>query len=181
MISRYRPGGSFRRTEFATYPMRLPSMYKPHQRPWKPATSTGCLGPRICTIGVSVPRPSLTFTQVDVHLVSVVGPGVPGVAVGREVAVAGVNCAGVLLVGGWDSVLIFRGIPRSVLILLGIPRMATSNSTVTSIGTGQVMRLFLGAACWPKKYEHRGHTDAALATFWPHSGQSMSGIGTQGG
>ena len=120
---------------------------------------------------MSIPRPSLTFTQVDVHFVWVLGPVVLGVAVGGEVTVAGVNGAGVLLVGGSDSVVIF----------LGIPRMATNNSTVTSTGASQVMRLFLGEGRWPKKHEHRGHTDAALATFWPHSGQSMSGIGTRGG
>ncbi len=52
-----------------------------------------------------------------------------GVAVGGEVMVAGVNCAGVLLVGGWDSVLIFD-----------IPRTATNNSsTATSAGAGKVM------------------------------------------
>ena len=78
---------------------------------------------------MSVPRPSLTFTQVDVHFVWVLGPVVLGVAVGGGATVAGVNCAGVLLVGGWDS----------VSILLGIPRMATNNSTVTSTVTGQVM------------------------------------------
>ncbi len=55
---------------------------------------------------------------------------VMGVAVGGEVMVAGVNCAGVLLVGGWDS----------VLILFGIPRMTTnSSSAVTSTGIGKVM------------------------------------------
>ncbi len=55
---------------------------------------------------------------------------IPGVAVGGEVMVAEANCAGLLLVGGWDS----------VLILFGIPRMATNNSsTVTSTGTGKVM------------------------------------------
>ncbi len=54
---------------------------------------------------------------------------VMGVAVGGEVMVARVNCAGVLLVGGWDSVLI-----------LDIPRTATNNSsTVTSTGIGKVM------------------------------------------
>ena len=47
LSSRYRPGDSFWRTELATYPMRLPSMYKPHQRPWRLSTSTGCLGSRI--------------------------------------------------------------------------------------------------------------------------------------
>ncbi len=79
---------------------------------------------------MSVPRPSLTFTQVDVHFVWVLGPVVLGVAVGGEVTVAGVNCAGVLLVGGWGS----------VLILFGIPRKATNNSsTVTNTGAGQVM------------------------------------------
>ncbi len=104
---------------------------------------------------------------------------VVGVAVGGTVA--GVNWAGVVLVSGWASVLILVGIARSVLILVGIARMATNNSTVTSTGTGQVMRLFLGAGRWPKKHEHRGHTDAALATFWPHSGHSTSGIGTQAG
>ncbi len=86
---------------------------------------------------MSLPRPSLTFTQVDVHFVCVLGPVVLGVAVGGEVTVAGVNCAGVPLVGGWDS----------VLTLFGIPRMATNtNSTVKSIGIGQVMRLPSGAA-----------------------------------
>ena len=77
---------------------------------------------------MSVPGPSLTFTQVDVHFVWVLGTVVLGVAVGGEVTVAGVNCAGVPLVGGWDS----------VLILFVIPRTATNNSsTVTSIATGQ--------------------------------------------
>ena len=77
---------------------------------------------------MSVPRPSLTFTQVDVHFVWVLGPVVLGVAVGGEVTVAGANCAGVLLVGGWDS----------LFILCGIPSMATNNSsTVTSVATGQ--------------------------------------------
>ena len=53
-----------------------------------------------------------------------------GVAVAGAVTVAGANCAGVLLVGGWDS----------VLILFGIPRMATKNSSaVTSTGAGQVV------------------------------------------
>ncbi len=79
---------------------------------------------------MSLPRPSLTFTQVDVHFVWVLGPVVLGVTVGGAVTVAGVNCAGVLLVGGWDS----------VLILFGIPRMATNNSsTAPSTGTGKGM------------------------------------------
>ena len=129
LSSRYRPGDSFWRTELATYPMRLPSMCKPHQRPGRLVTSTGCPGSITWTIRVLVPRPSLTFTQVDVHFVWVLGPVVLGVAVGGAVTVAGVNCAGVLLVGGWVS----------VLILFGIPRMATNNtSTVTNTGTGQV-------------------------------------------
>ncbi len=112
----------------ATYPMALPSKYTTHQLPWRLSTSTRCAGSITATTGVSVPRPSLTFTQVDVHFVWVLGPVVLGVAVGGEVTVAGINCAGVLLVGGWDS----------VLILFDIPRMATNNSsTVTSIATGQ--------------------------------------------
>ncbi len=106
---------------------------------------------------------------------------VVGVAVGGEVSVAGVNCGGALLVNGWDSVSVLFGIPRSILVLSGIPRMATNSRTVTSTGTSQVMRLFLGGGRWPKKHEHRGHTDAALATFWPHSGHFTSGIGPQGG
>ncbi len=156
----------------ATYPMRSPSTYKPHQRPWRLSTSTRCPGRMTWTTGVSVPRPSLTFAQVDVHFVWVLGPAVLGVAIGGAVTVAGADCAGVLLVGGWNS----------LPILFGIPRMATNNSgIVTSNEIGQVMCFFFGAARWPKKREHRGHTDATLATFWPHSGQSMSGTGTQGG
>ena len=117
---------------------------------------------------MSLPRPSLTFTQVDVHFVWVLGPAVLGVAVGGEVMAAAVNCAGVLLVGAWDS----------GLILFDIPRMATNNSgTVTSTENGKVMLLLLGAGRRPKKHEHRGHTDATLATFWPHSAHSMSRIG----
>ena len=117
---------------------------------------------------MSLPRPSLTFTQVDGHFVWVLGPVVLGVAAGGEVMVAGVNCTGVLLVGAWDS----------GLILFDIPRMATNNSgTVTSTENGKVMLLLLGAARRPKKHEHRGHTDATLATFWPHSAHSMSRIG----
>ncbi len=177
----YRLGDSFWRTELATYPMGLPSKYTTHQFPWRLSTSTRCAESITATTRVSIPRPSLTFTQVDVHLVWVLGSVVLGVTIGGEATVAGVNCAGVVLVNGWDSVLILVGISRSVLILVGIPRMATNNSTVTSTGTGQVMRLFLGAGRWPRKHEHRGHTDAALATFWPHSGQAMSGIGPQGG
>ena len=116
---------------------------------------------------MSLPRPSLTFTQVDVHFVLVLGPVVLGVAAGGAEMVAVVNCVGVLLVGGWDS----------ILILFDIPRMATNNSgTVTSTENGKVMLLLLGAARWPKKHEHRGHTDATLATFWPHSAHSMSRI-----
>ena len=87
--------------------------------------------------------------------------------VGGGVMVAEANCAGVLLVGGWDS----------VWIPFSIPRTATnSSSAVTSTGNGKVMLLLLGAARWPKKHEHRGHTDATLATFWPHSAHSMSRI-----
>ena len=53
-----------------------------------------------------------------------------GVAVGGGVTVAGVDCAGVLLVGGWNS----------LPILFGIPKMATNNSgIVTSTETGQAM------------------------------------------
>ena len=116
---------------------------------------------------MSLPRPSLTFTQVDVHFVLVLGPVVLGVAVGGAEMVAVVNCAGVLLDGALDS----------GLILFDIPRMATNNSgTVTSTENGKVMLLLLGAARWPKKHEHRGHTDATLATFWPHSAHSMSRI-----
>ena len=110
--------------------MGLPSIYTTHQLPWRLSTSTRCAGSITATTRVSIPRPSLTFTQVDVHFVWVLGPVVLGVAVGGEVTVAGVNCAGVLLVGGWGS----------VLILFGIPRKATNNSsTVTNTGTGQVM------------------------------------------
>ncbi len=53
-----------------------------------------------------------------------------GVAVGGAVTVAGVDGAGALLGGGWNS----------VLILFGIPRMATNNSgIVTSNEIGQAM------------------------------------------
>ncbi len=161
--------------------MGLPSIYTTHQLPWRLSTSTRCAGSITATIRVPMPRPSLTFTQVDVHFVWVLGSVVLGVTIGGEATLGGVNWAGVALVSGWVSVLILVGIARSVLILVGIARMATNNSTVTSTGTGQVRRLFLGAGRWPKKHEHRGHTDAALATFWPHSGQARSGIGTQGG
>ncbi len=108
--------------------MRSPSIYTTHQRAWRLSTSTRCPGSRIWTTPVLVPRPSLTFTQVDVHFVWVLGPVALGASVGGEVTIAGVNCAGVLLVSGWDA----------VLILFGIPRMATINSsTITSIATGQ--------------------------------------------
>ena len=108
--------------------MGLPSMYKPHQRPWRLATSTGCLGSRIWTIRVSVPRPSLTFTQVDVHFVWVLGPVALGVSAGGEATAWGVNWLEVLVGNGGDL----------RLPLFRIPRMATNNSsTVTSIATGQ--------------------------------------------
>ncbi len=173
MSPRYRPGDSFWRAELATYPMRLPSMYKPHQRPWRLSTSTRCPGSITWMTRVSVPRPSLTFTQVDVHFVWVLGPAVLGVAVGGEVTVAGGSGVGGLLVG--------RGDPLS--IVLGVPKMpSATNTTTRSTGTGQELRrLLTGAARWPRKHEHLGHTDATVATFWPHSVQSMSGIGTQAG
>ena len=58
------------------------------------------------------------------------GPAVLGVAVGGGVTVAGVDGAGVLLGGGWNS----------LPILFGIPRMATNNSgIVTSNEIGQAM------------------------------------------
>ncbi len=119
--------------------MGWPSKYKTHQLPRRLSTSTRCAGSMTAMTRVSVPRPSLTFTQVDVHFVWVLGSVVLGVAVGGEVTVAGVNCAGVLLVGGWDAVSILCGISRSVLVLSGIARMATNNSTVTNTGTGHVM------------------------------------------
>ncbi len=119
--------------------MGLPSIYTTHQLPWRLSTSTRCAGSITATTRVSIPRPSLTFTQVDVHFVWVLGSVVLGVTIGGEATLGGVNWAGVVLVSGWVSVLILVGIARSVLILVGIARMATNNSTVTNTGTGQVM------------------------------------------
>ena len=79
---------------------------------------------------MSVPRPSLTFTQVDVHFVWVLGPVALGVSAGGEATGWGVNWLEVLVGDGGD-----RRLP-----LLRIPKMATNNSsTVTSTGTGKVM------------------------------------------
>ncbi len=167
--SAYRLGDSSCRTELWMYPMDSLSTTTTHQRPWRLSTSTRCPGSITWTIRVSVPRPSLTFTQVDVHFVRVLGPVALGVSAGGESTVAGGNGVGGLLVG--------RGDPLS--IVLGVPRMpSATNTTTRSTGTGQELRrLLTGAARWPRKHEHRGHTDATLATFWPHSGHSTSDIG----
>jgi len=79
---------------------------------------------------VSVPRPSLTFTQVDVHFVWVLRLVALGVSAGGEATDWGVNWLDVLVGNGGD-----RRLP-----LFHIPRMATNNSsTVTSTETGKVM------------------------------------------
>ncbi len=108
--------------------MGLPSMYKPHQGPWRLSTSTRCPGSITWTIRVSVPRPSLTFTQVDVHFVWVLGPVALGVSAGGEATAWGVN---------WLEVLVGNGGDRR-LRMFRIPSMANKNSTTTmSTGTGQ--------------------------------------------
>ena len=123
--------------------------------------------------GVPVPRPSLIFTQVVVHIVRVLGLVAAGTAAGGGSTVAGGNDAGGLLVGGGDVLSIVRCVAR-------MP--SPSNTTTMKTGTGQELRpLLTGAGRWPKMYEHLGHTDATLATFWPHWGHSMSGMGALGG
>ena len=79
-------------------------------------------------IGVSVPRPSLTFTQVDVHFVWVLGPVALGVSAAGVATAWGVN---------WLEVLVGNGGARR-LPLFRIPSMPNRNSTTTtSTGTGQ--------------------------------------------
>ena len=79
-------------------------------------------------IGVSVPRPSLTFTQVDVHFVWVLVPVALGVSAAGEATAWGVN---------WLEVLVGNGGDRR-LRMFRIPSMPNKNSTTTmSTGTGQ--------------------------------------------
>ena len=79
-------------------------------------------------IGVSVPRPSLTFTQVDVDFVWVLGPVALGVSAAGEATAWGVN---------WLEVLVGNGGARR-LPLFRIPSMPNRNSTTTtSTGIGQ--------------------------------------------